>query len=76
MTGADETARGKSLDPSQCPLCGAPNNCQMCTMEAYKGPCWCATVEIPQALLARVPGGLRQHACICRKCVADFHRAH
>ena len=38
-----------------CPLCHQPNNCQLCTVAAYKGPCWCAKVEIPDALLAKVP---------------------
>jgi hypothetical protein len=63
-----------SIDPAHCPLCGKPNNCQLCTEAAYKGPCWCATVQIPEALLARVPPELRNKACICHGCVMDFHR--
>jgi hypothetical protein len=31
-------------------------------------------VEIPAALIARVPVELRNRACICRDCVTAFHR--
>jgi prepilin-type processing-associated H-X9-DG protein/prepilin-type N-terminal cleavage/methylation domain-containing protein len=61
------------FDPGRCPLCGGPNGCQLCSPAAYKGPCWCAQVEIPGALLARVPENFRNRACICQKCVAAFH---
>jgi len=57
-----------------CPLCGGPNECQLCTSAAYKGPCWCALVNIPEKLLARVPAESRNRACICRDCVMTFHR--
>jgi prepilin-type N-terminal cleavage/methylation domain-containing protein/prepilin-type processing-associated H-X9-DG protein len=57
-------------NPSLCPLCGGPNDCQVCS--ADKGACWCANVEIPAALLARVPRPLRNRACICRACVEKF----
>jgi prepilin-type processing-associated H-X9-DG protein/prepilin-type N-terminal cleavage/methylation domain-containing protein len=62
-------------DPGQCPLCGAANECQLGSPAAPKGACWCAQVEIPEALLARVPENLRHRACICRPCVEKFHRA-
>lgn len=62
------------VDPARCPLCGRPNHCQLCTTAAYKGSCWCFEVEIPAALLARVPTGLRNRACVCRDCVMAFHR--
>jgi hypothetical protein len=62
------------LDSGRCPLCGQPNECQLCTAAAYKGPCWCAKVEIPNGLLARVPVELRNRACICRGCVASFQK--
>jgi hypothetical protein len=63
-----------TADPTRCPLCGEPNDCQLCTTDAYKGPCWCTKVKIPEELLARVPAELRNRACICRKCVTQFHR--
>jgi hypothetical protein len=69
------TSNDSSLDAARCPLCGQPNGCQLCTAAAYKGPCWCATVSIPEELLARVPAELRNKACICRNCVREFHRA-
>ena len=60
------------LDTGLCPLCGQANDCQLCTVHAYKGPCWCARVEIPEALLRRVPPDLKNRACICHKCVENF----
>lgn len=62
-------------DPARCPLCGRANNCQLCTANVYKGPCWCAKAQIPEALLFQVPLELRNRSCICEKCVAAFHRA-
>lgn len=61
------------LDPSRCPLCGVANECQLCSPATYKGPCWCAHMEMPEELLARVPENLRNRACICADCVAKFH---
>jgi prepilin-type N-terminal cleavage/methylation domain-containing protein/prepilin-type processing-associated H-X9-DG protein len=61
-------------DPAVCPLCGGANGCQLCTPDVYKGACWCARVEMPAELLARVPENLRNRACICRACVEKFHR--
>jgi hypothetical protein len=75
MTSIERMAHvNDSQNPACCPLCGKPNQCQLCTEAAYKGPCWCARVQIPEALLARVPAELRNKACICRECVMDFHR--
>jgi prepilin-type processing-associated H-X9-DG protein/prepilin-type N-terminal cleavage/methylation domain-containing protein len=61
-------------NPNQCPLCGAANGCQLCSPAAYKGSCWCARVEMPEPLLARVPENFRNRACICRDCVEKFQR--
>ncbi|HVU08237.1 MAG TPA: cysteine-rich CWC family protein [Verrucomicrobiae bacterium] len=61
--------------PEKCPLCGRPNDCQLCTNAAYKGPCWCAQMEIPDALLARVPREFQNRNCLCRGCVVEFQRA-
>jgi prepilin-type N-terminal cleavage/methylation domain-containing protein/prepilin-type processing-associated H-X9-DG protein len=63
-----------SPDPSSCPLCGAANGCQLCSPAIYKGSCWCARVEMPGALLARVPKEFRNRACICQNCVGKFLR--
>ena len=59
-------------DPGRCPLCGEMNECQLGSPGAYKSPCWCLSVEMPEELLARVPENLRNRACICRKCVTRF----
>ena len=61
-------------NPSQCPLCGAVNECRRCSPAAGQGPCWCAELEIPGELLARVPEKFRNRACICRPCVEKFSR--
>ncbi|MGH7990405.1 MAG: cysteine-rich CWC family protein, partial [Limisphaerales bacterium] len=66
----------KIMDAAHCPLCGQPNDCQLCTVAAYKGQCWCAQVAMPDALLAQVPPDLRNQTCICRDCVMKFHRSH
>ena len=62
------------IEACACPLCDRPNDCQLCNTAAYKGQCWCASVEIPAELLARIPTELRNKACICRNCVMEFHR--
>ena len=64
----------KFLNPAACPLCGAANECQRCSPAAYKGRCWCARVEIPGELLARVPENFRNRACICKSCIENFPR--
>ena len=61
-------------NPNQCPLCGGANQCQLCSPATYKGACWCARVEMPESLIARVPEPLRNRACICRNCVEKFQR--
>ena len=60
------------FDSGQCPLCHQPNDCQLCAVSAYKGPCWCSLVEIPDELLARVPVESRNRACICHDCIESF----
>ena len=35
---------------------GARGECQLCSAAAYKGPCWCAQTQIPEALLLRKCG--------------------
>src|SRR4051794_38419294 len=60
-------------NPDRCPLCGAANECQLCSTAAHKGPCWCASVEIPEALLARGPPDLKNKTSICRSGIAAFH---
>jgi prepilin-type N-terminal cleavage/methylation domain-containing protein/prepilin-type processing-associated H-X9-DG protein len=60
--------------PNRCPLCGGPNDCQLCTPAAHKGPCWCVKMEMPAALLARVPEEFHDRACICQNCVEIFQR--
>ena len=61
------------FNPSLCPLCGGPNDCQLCALVAGKGPCWCFNVTMPEELLARVPENFRNRACVCRSCVERFH---
>ncbi len=62
----------KNFDPTACPLCSSANACQLGSPATHKGPCWCARVEIPGELLARVPENFRNRACICQNCVEKF----
>jgi len=63
----------ETVNPARCPLCGGPNECQLCTHAAYKGPCWCAREDISTELLARVPENFRRSACICLACIEKFN---
>jgi len=54
----------KNFDPTACPLCSSANACQLGSPATHKGPCWCARVEIPGELLARVPENFRNRARI------------
>lgn len=58
-----------------CPLCGAPNDCQLSTTSGYKGECWCMKEDFPEKLMERVPEEARRVACICRRCVVIARRA-
>src|SRR5262245_47289909 len=75
MTNASRASTSSPVDsdPARCPLCGGPNDCRLCTSAAYKGPCWCESVNIPPDLLACVPAEARNRACVCRDCVMTFH---
>ena len=53
---------------------GEPNDCQLCSLSVHKGPCWCATVDFPVALLNQVPPEQRNRACICRGCADTFRQ--
>jgi hypothetical protein len=33
--------------------------------------CWCVSASFSPALLARLPAGTQNAACICARCVAD-----
>ncbi|MEK9689172.1 MAG: cysteine-rich CWC family protein [Burkholderiaceae bacterium] len=66
----------KTVDPACCPLCGAPNACQMAsppTDTDTPGPCWCVTATFPPELLAKVPPDAANRACICYQCVSAFN---
>jgi hypothetical protein len=54
--------------PARCPLCGKPNNCAMAAGSTDNRNCWCCKLQFPLSLIARVPVGARNRACICRRC--------
>ena len=58
----------RPLPEHQCPLCGGPNGCMPAAMGSFEGACWCKELRFSPELLARVPEGLRNKACICRAC--------
>mgnify|MGYP001411160261 CR=1 FL=1 len=53
---------------STCPLCGGPNGCEPATTGSFDSPCWCVSVRIDPAVLARIPEAARGEACLCRAC--------
>jgi Family of unknown function (DUF5522)/Cysteine-rich CWC len=63
-----------TCDARRCPLCGQPNDCQLCTVALYKGPCWCFKAKIPSELVAQIPPESRNKACLCHECVLKFQR--
>ncbi len=64
------------LELSQCPLCGRPNGCQLCSDGADKERCWCFDVVIPPELVSQIPEVHRNQVCICHDCVTNFRREH
>jgi hypothetical protein len=65
--GPSEGGR-EALAAPVCPLCGKANECSAALNGGFEQPCWCASVDFSQELLARVPEGLRDKACICKAC--------
>lgn len=60
--------------PDRCPLCGEANGCPMAGGATCPGVCWCRVVDMPSALVQRVPAEARGVACICHACVARESR--
>lgn len=62
------------VDPTRCPLCGAPNHCALADPPgATTGPescsdCWCARPTFDATPLQRVPKAAVGKACICPTC--------
>ncbi|MGQ0814472.1 MAG: cysteine-rich CWC family protein [Gemmatimonadota bacterium] len=52
----------------RCPLCGGPNHCALATGGTDVGSCWCASMHIPQEVLARLKPEQRGVSCVCRQC--------
>ena len=54
-----------SVDPSHCPSCGRPNECQAAL---GKDTCWCFEITIDPARLAAIPDEAKGVACLCQAC--------
>jgi len=52
--------------PGFCPIAGVPNGCRLDTGEAYKGPCWCDAVTLPQVALNRLLENELEPRCLCQ----------
>ncbi|MFO1379835.1 MAG: cysteine-rich CWC family protein [Chitinivorax sp.] len=63
----------QALANHTCPLCGAPNQCAAAQAGTLQVACWCSTVPIGAATLARVPAELRNRACLCVACATAEH---
>ncbi|HSS02970.1 MAG TPA: cysteine-rich CWC family protein [Kofleriaceae bacterium] len=53
------------VDPSRCPRCGEPNDCQLA---AGRTRCWCFEMSVSSEALEKVPTEARDVACLCRRC--------
>ncbi|MDX2011703.1 MAG: cysteine-rich CWC family protein [Myxococcaceae bacterium] len=53
-----------TIDASRCPLCSKPNGCGLA---AGKPDCWCFSVTMDPAALAKVPPEAKG-ACVCQAC--------
>lgn len=56
--------------PSQCPLCGQPNQCAV-TAGLPIEDCWCMHTPVSPTALARLPAGQRGLTCICPVCARE-----
>jgi hypothetical protein len=56
-------------DLALCPQCGQGNGCLAVSPGGDPAACWCQQVEIPAALLDRLPAVDRNRRCVCRGCV-------
>ena len=66
-------------DTSRCPLCGGANGCAMVAEQATgeaQPDCWCVSARFSADLLARLPAGAVDAACICARCVAEDAASH
>ena len=62
------------LDVRRCPLCGLPNDCQLCMTGGDRAFCWCFREVFPRELIAQIPLGAQGKAYLCRNCVTHFQR--
>lgn len=71
MSQADSIPKRAGQYPNDhCPLCGGDNQCaNSAAGDAAAGPpCWCKSVQIPEAVLDCLPEQARGVACICARC--------
>jgi hypothetical protein len=61
--------------PGACPACGAPNGCRLESGEAYKGACWCESVELSPMALQRIESEVTAERCLCQGCLRHFAEA-
>ena len=55
-------------DPSNCSICGEPNQCSLSNPATATQPCWCFTAEIAAEAHERIPDEALNKACICPRC--------
>lgn len=70
MPGVDAAAT--ALPHPQCPLCDQLNHCAPAACGRLDVDCWCATVTIAPATLARIAPARRGRACLCPACAAGL----
>ncbi|HVY70783.1 MAG TPA: cysteine-rich CWC family protein [Verrucomicrobiae bacterium] len=59
---------------SNCPVCGAANQCRLAAGCLYKGPCWCESRNIPVPVLRQLASEQPEAACLCPRCLTAVSR--
>ena len=63
----------ETIDPTVCPLCGAPNQCAMEIVKATGKPverCWCVDTVFTSELLESLNEEAKGKACVCFTCIS------
>jgi cysteine-rich CWC protein len=55
------------FDAQHCPLCGEVNHC---AVALGRSECWCFSIEIPDAVIEKIPPEAQQRACVCLSCAS------
>lgn len=55
-----------------CPSCGRANACAPAASGRFDVSCWCQSVVVDPAAIAKLPASERGKACLCRRCAGGM----